>query len=213
MSIITVFPAAAQAAFIAPTEEAVGSFRPTYKDLPVEQAAAEIVSGTRRPISPVQTRLQIPLEPFARSICMKRTSIQTLVAAVAWAAFSGLFSSAVVAQDVYPDTYYPGHPKLFRNYYVGGAGQGAPAQLYVSPRPVPAYVGHTWITYEPLMPHEFLYAHHRTYWAHNADCSWTKTKVKWSPSFGLPFVRTLHDCTNCPQSPFDPWQNPWALLR
>jgi hypothetical protein len=35
--------------------------------------------------------------------------------------------------------------------------------LYVSPRPVPPWVGHTYITYQPLMPHEFMYSHHRTY--------------------------------------------------
>ncbi|MBI3463751.1 MAG: hypothetical protein HY000_11945, partial [Planctomycetes bacterium] len=121
---------------------------------------------------------------------MKRTSIQTLVA-VAWAASAGLFGSAAMAQEPYPEAYYPGHPKLFRNYYVGGPDcQSAPAQLYVSPRPTPAYVGHTWITYEPLMPHEFLYAHHRTYRAHHADGSCTKTKVRWSAAAGLPFVRS-----------------------
>jgi len=35
--------------------------------------------------------------------------------------------------------------------------------FYVSPRPVPPRVGHTWITYPPFMAHEFLYRHHRRY--------------------------------------------------
>jgi hypothetical protein len=54
---------------------------------------------------------------------------------------------------------------LFYNYYQAPsmAQGGVPAQLYLSPRPVPAYVGHTYITYQPLMPHEFLYRHHKTY--------------------------------------------------
>src|SRR5687768_5084458 len=52
---------------------------------------------------------------------------------------------------------------LFYNYYVGNNCGGMGAQLYLSPRPVPAFVGHTYITYQPLMPHEFLYAHDRTY--------------------------------------------------
>ena len=57
------------------------------------------------------------------------------------------------------------HPDLFYNYYVGpSAGGGVPAQLYISPRPTPPLVGHTWITYPPLMPHEFLYHHKRTYY-------------------------------------------------
>lgn len=49
---------------------------------------------------------------------------------------------------------------LFYNYYVDG-GASNPAQLYLSPRPTPAQVGHTYITYQPLMPHEYLYRPHR----------------------------------------------------
>lgn len=58
-------------------------------------------------------------------------------------------------------------PDVFSNYYhpaiPAGAYPGVGAQLYVSPRPVPARVGHTWITYPPFMPHEFLYQHRRRY--------------------------------------------------
>ena len=58
----------------------------------------------------------------------------------------------------------PAHPDIFYNYFQGpsGPGGGVPAQLYVSPRPTPPMVGHTWITYPPLNPHEFLY-HHKTH--------------------------------------------------
>lgn len=48
---------------------------------------------------------------------------------------------------------------LFYNYYVDGAG-GVPAQLYIAPRPTPPLVGHTYVTYQPLMPHEYLYRPH-----------------------------------------------------
>lgn len=48
---------------------------------------------------------------------------------------------------------------LFYNYYVDGA-YGVPAKLYISPRPTPPLVGHTYVTYQPLMPHEFLYRPH-----------------------------------------------------
>jgi len=51
---------------------------------------------------------------------------------------------------------------LFYNYYAGGTCD-VPAQLYLSPRPTPPLVGHTYYTYQPLMPHEFLYKHHRSY--------------------------------------------------
>ena len=58
-------------------------------------------------------------------------------------------------------------PDLFYNFYApavpAGAYPGSGAQLYVSPRPVPPRVGHTWYTYPPFMPHEFLYKHRRRY--------------------------------------------------
>ncbi len=56
-----------------------------------------------------------------------------------------------------------GQPDLFYNYYAWPSCSGVGAELYISPRPIPPHVGHTYITYQPLMPHEFLYAHHRTY--------------------------------------------------
>ena len=67
---------------------------------------------------------------------------------------------------------------LFYNYYVDYPG-GVPAQLYTSPRPTPPLVGHTYITYQPLMPHEFLYVHNRTYNAQFADGSSTTTRIKY----------------------------------
>jgi hypothetical protein len=58
-------------------------------------------------------------------------------------------------------------PDVFYNFYVppvaAGGYPGMGAQLYVSPRPVPPRVGHTWNTYPPFMPHEFLYKHRRRY--------------------------------------------------
>lgn len=57
----------------------------------------------------------------------------------------------------------PTPPVLFYNYYAPVQGGGMPAQLYVAPRAVPPAVGHTYSTYQPLMPHEFLYRHYRTY--------------------------------------------------
>jgi hypothetical protein len=56
-----------------------------------------------------------------------------------------------------------GQPDLFYNYYAWPSCTGVGAELYLSPRPIPPHVGHTYITYQPLYPHEFLYTHHRTY--------------------------------------------------
>ena len=47
-----------------------------------------------------------------------------------------------------------------------GTCGGVPAEMYLAPQPVPAYVGHTYFTYQPMMPHELLYQHHRTYYRH-----------------------------------------------
>ncbi len=66
------------------------------------------------------------------------------------------------------------------NYYVPPVGENSVgAKLYVSPRPVPAWVGHTYITYPPLAPHEFLYPHHRTYRTFHDDAPPTRTSVRW----------------------------------
>lgn len=78
---------------------------------------------------------------------------------------------------------YYGQPDLFYNYYQGNNCGGVGAELYLSPRPVPAHVGHTYITYQPLMPHEFLYAHHRTYHRYyNGGQGLTRTHVKYGTS-------------------------------
>lgn len=73
-----------------------------------------------------------------------------------------------------------GRPDLFYNYYVPPTCGGVGAELYISPRPVPPHVGHTFITYQPLMPHEMLYHHKRTYHRYyNSGQGLTRTSVKW----------------------------------
>jgi hypothetical protein len=69
---------------------------------------------------------------------------------------------------------------LFYNYYVPPVGYGSVgADLYPCPRPTPPLVGHTYVTYQPLMPHEFLYTHHRVYRTGHADAPPTRTSVQW----------------------------------
>jgi hypothetical protein len=65
---------------------------------------------------------------------------------------------------------------LFYNYYVPGT---VTAAMYPCPRPTPPLVGHTYVTYQPLMPHEFLYPHRRVYWHQHPGAGWTRTKVQW----------------------------------
>ena len=73
-----------------------------------------------------------------------------------------------------------GQPDLFYNYYAWPSCTGLGAELYLSPRPVPPHVGHTYITYQPLYPHEFLYTHHRTYHQYyNGGQGLNRTSVHW----------------------------------
>ena len=73
---------------------------------------------------------------------------------------------------------------IFYNYYVGPQPSGTAAQMYPSPRPVPPNVGHTYVTYPPLMPHEFLYGHKRSWYGHTPGAGWMRAKVRYS-TFGL----------------------------
>jgi hypothetical protein len=108
------------------------------------------------------------------------------VAVVAWGLASSADAQIVrhsVAGDLFYNEYVPPCP-------CGGVG----AQLYPCPRPAPPVVGYTYITYQPLMPQEFLYKHHRVYKTAHEDAPPTRTTVRWSPSFVLArdtFHRTL----------------------
>lgn len=77
--------------------------------------------------------------------------------------------------------YYSYGPQIGSyNYYVGGgASGGIVAQMYPCPRPTPPFVGHTYITYEPLAPHNFLYRHSRTYSRQFGYGSSNTTRVIW----------------------------------
>ena len=75
-------------------------------------------------------------------------------------------------------------PDLFYNYYVGpvqcGGSGAVGAAMYPTPYPVPPRVGLTYITYQPLLPQEFLYQHNRTYYKYNGPHNGlTETIVKW----------------------------------
>jgi len=90
-----------------------------------------------------------------------------------------LGTSSAWAQDRRAERRAPADA-LFYNFYVGPQPcGGATAGLYPCPRPTPPVVGHTYVTYQPLMPHEFLYKHCRIYLRNNPGAGWTCTKVKW----------------------------------
>ena len=74
---------------------------------------------------------------------------------------------------------YQSKNDLFYNFYEGPNPSGVAANMYISPVPVPPYVGHTYITYQPLMPHEYLYKHTRTHYSHQPGAGWTRAKVRY----------------------------------
>jgi hypothetical protein len=70
-------------------------------------------------------------------------------------------------------------PDVFYNYYVPGNG-GSPVEALPAPFPTPPVTGYAYYTYQPLMPNEFLYKHHRTYHQYyNLGMGLNRTKVRW----------------------------------
>lgn len=98
----------------------------------------------------------------------------------------------------YPWQY--GDPALFYNFYTPNYCGGVPTQLYIAPRPVPPSVGHTYYTYQPLMPHEFTYPHSRTYRAYY-DCGrgMTRTKVHWYSNPVTSVVKGVRNAIRLPR--------------
>lgn len=69
---------------------------------------------------------------------------------------------------------------LFYNFYSKGNCNKANAQMYISPVPVPRSVGHTFNTYQPLYPHEFMYWHqNRFHNNYDNGRGMNRTKVKY----------------------------------
>ena len=75
--------------------------------------------------------------------------------------------------------WIPSRTRLFQNYYAPAPGRVS-APLYTAPVQVPPLVGQTYATYEPLMPHEMLYRHSRTYYRYyDGGRGLTRTRVVW----------------------------------
>ncbi len=116
---------------------------------------------------------------------MRFTSLKFCLAVLAFAVLSLTLPSKATAQlkagwDGKRHISYQQQKDLFYNYYAQpGPYNGAAAQMYVSPRPVPANVGHTYVTYQPFMPHEYLYKHERSYYTHNPGAGWRRTNVRY----------------------------------
>jgi hypothetical protein len=92
--------------------------------------------------------------------------------AIAWNLELAPGAGQAEAQQFIP--YHHGY-----GFYVHPGPSVLGAQLYPCPRPTPPLVGHTYITYQPLAPHEFMSRHHRCYRIQNADGSVTKVRSCW----------------------------------
>lgn len=101
------------------------------------------------------------------------SAMAAVLAAAAWFVMpAGAFAEGYGA---------PGWASPEPNYYAMPTGQeGLTAALYPCPRPTPPLVGETYITYEPLSPHEFLHVHGRYYTTYNGNHQATRTTVIWT---------------------------------
>jgi len=99
--------------------------------------------------------------------------------------FFSLIALAVLGwtQPAAAQDYYANAPQLFANQYTQGYANQATAEMYVAPVPTPAWVGHTYYTYQPLYPHEMMYTHHRRYHSYyDNGRGLNSTRVRYSPS-------------------------------
>ncbi|MEQ1828107.1 MAG: hypothetical protein ABL921_19260 [Pirellula sp.] len=78
-------------------------------------------------------------------------------------AMAGSYVPGSGGADSFANMLGKGTQPLFDNYFTRGHANQAEAGLYISPIGVPGWVGHTYNTYQPLYPHQYLYQHHDRY--------------------------------------------------
>jgi hypothetical protein len=113
---------------------------------------------------------------------MDRKKFRALVVSAAFLAALGALGYVNLGGDTHAlagNARHGSSGDLFYNYYSPPGYGGLSAELYPCPRPTPPLVGHTYITYQPLMPHEFLYEHARTYVRKTPGAGRTRTTVTW----------------------------------
>lgn len=103
----------------------------------------------------------------------------------------------------------PPQANLFYNFY---ATPGMPAAMYPAPYPTPANIGHVYYTYQPFLPHEFLYPHSRTYYTYQGNyhgygdlhggSTYNRTHVHWRRGHGASSWYPLR--RNAPRMPMIP---------
>lgn len=115
---------------------------------------------------------------------MRRLQQLLCTVALAMAAWQSLPTNAFAGEASYGwngrrRISYQHSKDLFYNQYVGPGPGRAAAEMYVSPLPVPARVGHTYNTYQPFYPNEYLYPHTRSYYNYHPGAGWTRTNARY----------------------------------
>jgi hypothetical protein len=100
---------------------------------------------------------------------MSRLTLRSLVIAAVMVAWGAAFCLSAQAEGRCPRRGVTCRPyaepyggDLFYNHYSQGYCDRT-AELYPAPLPTPPLAGRTYVTYQPLYPHEFMYKHHRSY--------------------------------------------------
>ncbi|MCA9237143.1 MAG: hypothetical protein KDA44_16830 [Planctomycetales bacterium] len=128
---------------------------------------------------------------------MTRHTFRSLVLATTLLGICLTAGSASAVEGLWKrEISYQAKGDLFAQYYEGPNPSGATAGMYVSPVPTPPNVGYTYTTYQPLMPHEYLYAHKRTHYAYTPGAGWTRAKVRYGTA-GLRLDNLWYDMTHC----------------
>lgn len=81
-------------------------------------------------------------------------------------------------------------PDVFYNHYLNPAFDGTAARMYPAPMPVPARVGQTQYTYQPLLPHEYMYRHDRVYYTPHGTADMFYADPCRCKTGGQPYTRT-----------------------
>ncbi len=92
-----------------------------------------------------------------------------------------------------------GTQPLFENYFTQGNANQATAGMYISPIGVPGNVGHTYYTYQPFYPHQYLYQHHDRYHSYyDGGRGLNRTSAKYYAPPARSAVHWLHKSIQLP---------------
>ena len=83
-------------------------------------------------------------------------------------------------------------PDLFYNYYQGANAEHT-AGMYPAPYAIPSITGQTYFTYQPFLPHEYMYTHSRSYYRMaNFNQGLNRTHVTYKPNAATSMRQMFH---------------------